>query len=213
MRSKTFYLFATLIFAVSFFIQCSSPNKNDKHNAGLQKEQKKPAEREKPKLVHDERGNVIERHAISYRKTDNSIRSNDSYYYDYDDSNNVIKEVKESYKPDGVLHFKNVSYHDFNEKGQKTKTIFESYGTEGNLNRRSHQEFKYNENGYKVEELGFFENGGIKQKIILDPDERGALRSEEYIYYTEEGAIKDHKKYFYNDYGLEKTIDLMEDPE
>ena len=48
-------------------------------------------------------------------------------------------------------------------------------------------------------------------RIILDPDEKGALQSEEYIYYDENGNITDHKKYFYSKYGLEKTVDLMED--
>jgi hypothetical protein len=49
----------------------------------------------------------------------------------------------------------------------------------------------------------------VQSKIIFEPDSTGKMLSEEYIHYNQDGTIKDHKKYYYNDYGLEKTVDLM----
>ncbi|MCF8378217.1 MAG: hypothetical protein K9H49_01490 [Bacteroidales bacterium] len=211
MKTHNLLYIIFLLFASNLLLQCKNGTKEENtQNDNLEQENEV---REKPKLVYDDRGNIIERQAISYRKSDNSIRSKDSYYYDFDDSNNMIKEVKESYDLNGTLKYKNISYHSYDERNLKITTDFESYDTEGNLARNAHHEFKYNENGHKVEDLTFFPNGQLREKIILDPDETGALRSEEYLTYKEDGTLTDHKKYYYTPYGLDKTVDLLKEEE
>lgn len=123
----------------------------------------------------------------------------------------MTKEVKESYRPDGTLNFKNINYYKWNDQNLKTELIFESYNEDDELQRTARHTFKYNERGHKIEDLGYFEDGTVKSKIILDPDETGALRSEEYIHYNHDGSKKDHNKYYYTKYGLDKSVNLMEE--
>lgn len=207
-------LFFLMIMIPLFFIQCKNSKKAKQENAGnkdtteLTTDNK--VKKEKPKLIYDDKGNIIERHAYSYRKKDGSIRSKDSYYYKRDERGNVTEEIKESYSPGGELKFKNVNYYSYDDKDRKIEQKFFSYDGEGNLKRKARNTFKYNENGYLIEDLGYFDDGSIKSKIILDPAETGALRSEEYIHYNKDGSKKDHKKYYYSQYGLQKTVDLME---
>ena len=193
--------------------QCNGNSKDKKEqskNTSQQTQEEKLKDRKKPELVYDKNGNIIERHAISYRKSDNSVRSKDDYYYDFDANNNLIREVKESHDPDGNLQYKNVNEFKYNDKNQKIEQIFYSYNPDGELQRKERNTFKYNDLGYKIEDVGYFDDGTVKSRIILDPDENGVLRSEEYIDYNHDESKKDHKKYYYNDYGLEKTVDLME---
>jgi hypothetical protein len=204
-----------LIFGLLMIVQCTE---GDKKKEKTEKDNTEnvapgPVKKQKPELVYDDRGNVIERHGYSYRKTDGSIRSRDSYYYTYDDRDNVIKEIKESYNPDGSLKFKNVNYYQYDDRNLKIDLVFESYNEAGEMQRTAHHSYKYNENGHKIEDIGYAENGDVISRIILSPDEDGLLRAEEYIYYDENGEIKDHKKYYYTEYGLEKTVDLLEDKE
>ncbi|GAB4315601.1 MAG: hypothetical protein Kow00127_06890 [Bacteroidales bacterium] len=170
-----------------------------------------PDKKVPPRLVYDDKGQVIERHAYSYRKKDGSIRSFDSFYYTRDENGNVIKEVKESYDPEMNLQYKNVNYYTYDDRNLMTELRFESYNAEGDLQRTAHHTYKYNERGHKIEDIGYFEDGSIQSKIILDPDETGALRSEEFIHYNPDGSKKDHKKYYYTSYGLERTVDLMKE--
>ncbi len=211
------YKWIGYIFVITFlftFIQCSSP---DKKKAGADKtttEQKtntdKKVEKEKPKLVYDDKGNLIERHAYSYRKKDGSIRAKESYYYEHDDNGNVIKEVKESYSPDGkVLMYKNVNIYAYDNRNNRIEQTFSSYNTEGKLTRKARHTFKYDKYNHMIEDLGYFDDGTVQSKIIFEPDSTGKMLSEEYIHYNQDGTMKDHKKYYYSDFGLEKTVDLM----
>lgn len=214
MKTNLFYHVLAIVFLSAGLMFCDAPKKENKKEQ-THSEQTKPAavkkgnQRQEPTIIKDDRGNIIERQSYSYRK-DNSIRSRDSYYYEYDDNNNLIKDIKESYDLEDRLIYKNINYHTFNKKNELIKTIFESYDGDNKLQQKAHSEFVYNEKGYKIEDLSFYEDGTLKGKIILDPDESGALRSEEYINYNPDGSKKDHKKYYYNQYGLEKTVDLME---
>jgi hypothetical protein len=205
-------LFLIICIAASF-VQCKETRKKEGETQPrhAETEARKPVQREEPKLVHDERGNVIERHANSYRQSDGSIRSVDSYYYQYDDRNNVVKEVKESYDPDGTLKFKNVNYYSYNDQNLQTEIRFESYNSENQLERKARHTFHYNQLGQKIEDIGYYHDGSVKSRIILDPDETGALRSEEYIDYNEKGQKTSHMKYYYSQYGLEKSVDLMDE--
>jgi len=172
-------------------------------------EQSTKSVREEPRLVYDDRGNIIERHAKSYRKRDESVRSVDSYYYKYDERNNLIDETKESYTVDGELKYKNVNFYTYNDKNQKIELRFFSYDKNDSLQRQARTTFEYNDLGHPVKEQNYFEDGTVKGIIIRDPDEKGALQSEEYIHYNPDGTKKDHKKYYYTEYGLGKTEDLM----
>lgn len=214
MALKKSVTFVLLISLSLIFIQCKNDKKTkDKKVDKTEAESKKSSEvkKEKPKLVYDDRGNITERHAFSYRKADGSIRSRDSYYYTYDDSNNIVKEIKESYDPDGSLKFKNVNYSQYDKRNLKIDLVFESYDENDVMQRTAHHSFAYNENGHKTEDVGYRNDGSVKSRIILNPNETGLLMSEEYLYYDEEGTITDHKKYYYTEFGLEKTVDLLED--
>ncbi len=214
MKAAKTLQFLIMIALIAGIASCDGNKKKEQKSESKENRKEavtKHANRQEPELVYDDKGNLTERHAYSYRKTDGSVRSFDSYYYTYDDRGNVIKEVKESYKPDGTLNFKNVNYYTWNDKNLKTELVFESYNADDDLQRKARHTYKYNENGHKVEDIGYFDDGSIKSKIILDPDETGALRSEEYIHYNEDGSLKDHKKYYYTEFGLEKTVDLMKD--
>lgn len=212
MKTKRTYVFL-LVAAMAFTMwQCGNAGSGSGQDKGQAADQKQePVKKEKPQLVYDDRGNVIERHGKSYRKTDGSIRSNDSYYYAYDDSNNVIKEIKESYNIDGSRKFKNVNYYQYDHRNLKIDLVFESYDENDELLRTAHHSYKYNERGHKVEDIGYANDGSVISRIIMNPDETGLLLSEEYLYYDEQGVITDHKKYFYTEYGLEKTVDLLKD--
>jgi hypothetical protein len=153
---------------------------------------------------------LIERHAYSYRKKDGSIRAKESYYYKHDENGNVIKEVKESYTPDGkTLVYKNVNIYSYDSRNNRTEQVFSSYDKDGNMKRKARHTFKYDKYNHMIEDLGYFDDGTVQSKIIFEPDSTGKMLSEEYIHYNQDGTIKDHKKYYYNDYGLEKTVDLM----
>ncbi len=200
------------LFFVMTFIQCNNEKtaKEEKIQRPENETPKKPV-REEPRLVYDDRGNIIERYNNSYRKSDNSLRSVDSYFYTYDDNNNVIKEIKESRDPDGNFKFRNINYYTYNDRNLMIDLVFHSVDEEGEILRKAHHSYNYNDNGHKIEDIGYAEDGSVISRIILDPDEEGALRSEEYIYYDENGGIKDHKKYYYTKYGLEKTVDLLKE--
>lgn len=169
----------------------------------------KPAP-EKPRLVHDESGNIIERHVKSYRKSDGSVRSEDSYYYQYDKRNNLIEETKKSHTIDGLLIYKIVNFYTYNKKDQKIEMQFYSYDKNDSINRQARTTFEYNNLGQLIIEQSYFKDGTIKGVIIHESNEKGDLISEEYIHYNPDGFKKDHKKYYYTEYGLDKTVDLME---
>jgi len=206
-----YFIITGLLFT---FVQCSNVPKKNSDTDKTTTEQKnisaKKGEREKPKLVYDDKGNLIERHAYSYRKKDGSIRAKESYYYEHDDNGNVIKEIKESYSPDGkMLIYKNVNIYAYDDNNNRIEQNFSSYDTDGNLTRKARHTFKYDKYNQMIEDLGYFDDGSIQSKIIFEPDSTGKMLSEEYIHYNESGTMKDHKKYYYSDFGLEKTVDLM----
>ena len=100
-----------------FFVQCKNSKKAKQENVGnkdtTELTTNDKVKREKPKLIHDDKGNIIERHAYSYRKKDGSIRSKDSYYYKRDERGNVTEEIKESYSPDKELKFNDILVRTF----------------------------------------------------------------------------------------------------
>jgi len=212
MKIKKTILLVFLFSSAVVFFQCNSAEKK-KDNQTEEPAQKdvKPVAKEKPTLVYDDNGNITERHGYSYRKTDGSIRSRDSYYYTFDDSNNVITEIKESYHPDGSRNYKNVNYYKYDDRNLKTDLVFESYDENDAMLRTAHHSYKFNGNGHKIEDIGYDAEGSVISRIIMNPDETGLLNSEEYIYYDEKGEITDHKKYYYTEFGLEKEVDLMEE--
>ena len=197
-------------------LQCKNSEKekpdNKGHETKTKTEQpvKNENKREKPTLIHDDKGNIIERHSNSYSSKDGSILSKESYYYKYDDRNNVIEETKESYDTKGELKYKNVNFYTYNDKNQRTEIKFLSYDGNLDLQRQARNTFKYNENGHLIEEIGYFADGSIKSKTIRNPNEKGEILSEEFINYNKDGTKKDHKKYYYTKYGLERTEDLMD---
>lgn len=197
-----------LLLLVFVSINCNNDSKKATDKSKTTEQNTKPV-REEPRLVYDDRGNIIERHAKSYHKRDETVKSIESYYYDFDNKDNVIKETKESYNPDMELKYKNVNFYTYDDKNQKIEQNFYSYDANDSLQRHAKTTLEYNELGYSVREQTYYENGSIKGVIIRDPDEKGALRSEEYIHYNPDGTKKDHKKYYYTEYGLGKTEDLM----
>ena len=211
------YKWIGYVFVAAFlltFVQCDGPEKkkngSDKAPAEQKSNTDKKVVKEKPKLVYDDKGNLTERHAYSYRKKDGSIRAKESYYYEHDENGNVIKEVKESYTPDGkTLVYKNVNIYSYDNHNNRTEQAFSSYDKDGNLTRKARHTFKYDKYNHMIEDLGYFDDGTIQSKIIFEPDSTGKMLSEEYIHYNQDGTMKDHKKYYYSDYGLEKTVDLM----
>lgn len=212
MKSKLGYLLIALGIVFLFSVSCDNNSAKSKHKEKTTKQAgQQQSEKIEPVVIKDSLGNVIERHTNSYRKKDGSLRSSDKYFYSYDCNKNLIHEIKESYSPDGILQFKNVNFYDFNELNQNIELRFESYDGNGELQRKARHTFAYDKNGFKIEDIGYFDNGSIMSRIILDPDEKGALRSEEYIYYTEEGTITSDKKYYYSSTGLEKTVDLLKE--
>jgi len=198
-----------IILLALFMMQCKNTKKETATKKQSAAQSAKPV-REKPKLVYDDRGNIIERHAKSYRKYDESIRSVDSYYYKYDERDNLIEEIKESYTVDGELKYKNVNFYSYNDKNQRIELRFFSYDKNDSLQRQARTTFEYNDLGHPVKEQSYYTDGTIKGTIIREPNEKGELLSEEYIHYNPDGTKKDHKKYYYTKYGLEKTEDLME---
>ena len=211
MRTRK-YLWIILIIGIGFTMwQCDqAKDKKAEQKSETEKQADPKSEREKPEVVHDDNGNIIERHAISYRKSDNSVRSKDSYFYEYDENNNLIRETKESYAPSGELKFKNVNVFTYNDLNQKIEQNFYSYDANDVLQRKARNTFKYNQRGHKIEDISFYDDGSVKARIILEPDENGVLLSEEYINYSHDESETDHKKYYYNEFGLERTEDLMD---
>ncbi len=173
-------------------------------------QQTAPPGREEPRLVYDDNGNITERHAKSYRKSDGSVRSVDSYFYKYDRKNKLIEEIKESFTAKGELIYKNKSVFTYDKKDQKTEMQFFAYDKNDSLQRQARTTFEYNYAGYQVVEKSYFSDGNLKGEIIREPDEKGDLISEEFIHYNPDGSKKDHKKYYYTAYGLDRTEDLME---
>lgn len=208
MRLRISFLLIGIALVVLLSEGCKDKSSKENKN---KVEKVQPPKKVEPTIIKDSLGNVTERRANSYRKKDGSLRSSDKYYYTYDKNNNVIHEIKESYTPSGELIYKNVNHYVFNEKNQNVELRFESYDINNELQRKARHTYAYNENGHKIEDIGFFNNGDIMSKIILDPDEKGALRSEQYIYYNEDGSKKSDKIFYYSATGLEKTVDLMKD--
>lgn len=209
MRSSSFtkYVFFTATAMVSFlFFQCSNSANEDKLITSDQ--EVKPSRREKPTLVYDDKGNIIERHSYSYR-SDNSIRAKEHFYYTYDDRNNLIEETKESESPQGELVYKNVNHYTYNSLNQKVEQKFFSYNKENQVRQQSRSTFRYNAKGEVIEEKSYFEDGSVKSIVNTERNDRGELQSEEYIYFDKEGKKTGHKKYHYSKYGLERTEDLM----
>lgn len=210
MKSNKLPLIILLAFLAIVSYQCTNQGDKDKATEnGKSEQQTKPARKEKPKITKDERGNIIERQSNSYRKSDGSLRTRESYYYDYDDSNNVVKEIKESYNLDGSRKYKNVNYYKYDSRNLKIDLVFETFDENDEMIRTAHHSYNYNKRGDKIEDIGYAEDGRVISRIILSPNETGLLLSEEYIYYDEKGEIIDHKKYYYTEYGLERSEDLM----
>ena len=209
--TRTITLALGLILILSF-MQCKNEKtaKEEKIEKAEQKDTRKRV-KEEPRLVYDDKGNVTERYNNTYKKSDGTLRSVDSYFYTYDDNNNVVKEIKESRDPEGKFKFKNINYYTYDDRNLMIDLVFHSVDENEDIIRKAHHSYNYNENGHKIEDIGYADDGSVISRIILDPDEAGALRSEEYIYYDEEGAITDHKKYYYTQYGLEKTVDLLKE--
>lgn len=170
-----------------------------------------PPEREKPRLIYDNNGNITERHAKSYRKSDGSIRSVDSYFYTYDHKNRLIEETKKSFTVDGEIIFKNKSIYNYNKKDLKTEILFLVFDINDSIQRRARTTFDYNNAGYLVVEKSYFNDSILKSKIIRKPNEKGDLVSEEFIHYKPDGSKKDHKKYYYTAHGLDRIEDLMDE--
>ncbi len=190
-------------------MQCKNADKDAKDKKETTEQTEKSA-REKPKLVYDDKGNIIERHSKAYRRSDESVRSVDNYYYKYDDKNNLVEETKESYTPEGELIYKNVNFYKYDEKNQKIEILFSSFDENDMLQRQAKTKLDYDEFGNTIKEQTYYEDGiSPKDVVIRDMDETGDLFSEEYITYNPDGSKKDHKKYYYSDYGLDKTEDLM----
>ncbi len=211
LNSNVLVVILVCIFSLSL-VQCNNSkekDKSDKSNKELTNDIK--TEKKEPELVYDDRGNIIERHSNSYKKKDGSLRSIEDYYYTFDDNNNLIEETKISHNPEGEMLYKNVNHYIYNELNQKIEQNFFTYNKEDVLQRQARITFEYNERGQLVKEDSYFLDGAIKSTIIRDPNEEGALQSEEYLHFNPDGSKKDHKKYYYNQYGLEKTVDLMEE--
>lgn len=200
-----------IVLMVFGMIYCKNAKKESQTKKQTTEVKEGKQNREEPKLVYDDNGNVIERHAKSYRRTDESVRSVDSYYYKYDDKNNLIEETKESYTPEGELNYKNVNFYKYNDKNQKIELLFASYDMNDVRQRQAKTTIEYNEYGHPFKEQTFHEDGTtLRDVLIRETDEAGEILSEEYIHYNQDGSKKDHKKYYYTDYGLDRTEDLME---
>jgi hypothetical protein len=212
MNNKNILNLLLIIIFTALLAQCRDSRTRGRESVspGPGIEERDNDQRTQPKLVHDERGNVVERHVNAYRPSDGSLRSVDSYYYQYDDQDNVIKEVKESHEPGGTLKYRNVNYYTYNEENLLKEIRFESYNAGNKLERKARNTFQYNKAGQKIEDIGYYDDGTIKSRIILDYDEKGVLRSEEYIDFNEKGSKVSHKKYYYSQSGLEKTVDMMD---
>jgi hypothetical protein len=165
--------------------------------------------REAPRLVYDSLGNIIERHSVSYRQKDNSVRSRDSYFYKYDNRKNVTEEIKKSFDPDGMLVFRNVNYYWYNELNQKTEQKFYSFDTNDSLTQQARNTYQYDDKGLLKQEKTWYPGGSIKSIINSSRSEDGLLTAEEYIDFNPDGTKKNHKKFHYSKYGLERTEDLM----
>lgn len=166
-------------------------------------------QKESPKLIYDNQGNIIERHSVSYRQKDNSVRSRDSYYYKYDEHKNVIEETKKSHDPNGNLVFKNVNFYYFNEQNQKIEQKFFSYDANDILNQQARNTYSYDQGGNVLQEKSWYEDGSIKSIINSSRNPDGYLTAEEYINFEPDGSKKYHKKFHYSKFGLERTEDLM----
>ncbi len=205
---KNYFFYHAILFVFLLcFIQCENkvkPQKDGKKNLSAND---KTNQREQPKLVYDTNGNIIERHANSYR-SDNTIRSVDSYFYKYDKRNNLTEETKESYSPEGVLDYKNVNLYTYNNLNQKIEQKFSNY-KEGKLQLLAKNTYSYNTKGEIIEEKSYYENGVVKSIINTARTDAGDLKSEEYIDFDQEGTKTSHKKYHYTKLGLERTEDLM----
>lgn len=201
--------YCLFLFLAFIMIFCDSINQKTNTKESSQKITK-PA-REEPRLVYDDAGNITERHAKSYRKSDGSLQAVDSYYYKYDKRNYLVEETHESYTLDGLLKYKNVNVFTYDNKDQKVEMQFYAYDKNDSLQRQARTTYVYNSSGHPVKEQSYFEDGTVKGEIIREHNKNGDLLSEEFIHYQQDGSKKDHKKYYYTQYGLEKTEDLMEE--
>jgi hypothetical protein len=210
--SKNLKLFL-LILIGALMTGCDNPNGDGSDKKGSDEKMKSesvaPVQKEPPKLVYDSAGNITERHSISYRQKDNSIRSRDSYYYKYDNRRNVVEETKKSFDPDGNLVFRIVNFYFYNDLNQKTEQKFYSYDANDSLKQEARNTYVYDKSGNVTQEKNWNPDGTIKAIINSSRSEEGYLTSEEYINYNPDGTKKSHKKFYYSKFGLERTEDLM----
>lgn len=212
MKSRLYYIRVLFLVLMPVVQQCQHTDGGGKASPTDSTRAAAPAS--KPgasEPVRDDRGNIVERHGYTYKKTDSTIRSQESYYYTYNETNLVVEEVKESSDPEGNLLYRNINQYRYNDQNRITDVFFKSFGKNGALNRSTHHNFRYNSRGYKIEDTGFGPDGGITSRIIMEPDTNGNLLSEEFIQYDLQGSIKEHKKFYYSGQGLKKTIDLMKE--
>ena len=189
-----------------FLLQCHQPEPIPENNS--EKPASTPIQRQEPQLVYDAKGNITERHSISYR-SDNSIRSKDDYYYKYDENNNLIEETKASFDPQDELLYKNVNYFTYNNKNQKTEQKFISYNKDNQVQQQARNTFRYDDSGNVVEEQTFYPDGSVKSIIKTERTGDGGPKSEEYINFEKDGKKISHKEFHYSKSGLERTEDLL----
>lgn len=203
------FRFATILFLLVLFFSCNnSEKKTEKNSTAKQIEAPAKTEREKPVLVHDDRGNIIERHSKSYTK-ENSIRTIDDYFYKFDENNNRIEEIKESHNSSGELQYTTRNYFKYNQNNKLVEQNLNNYDANSNLLNTALNKYKYDNQGRKIKDTGYYPGGELKSIIILSYGESGFLEWEEYIDYNENGNKINHKKYLYTNNTLQKTIDLM----
>jgi hypothetical protein len=196
---------SVILIASCYFTGCNSQLEEEKVPVA---ETGKSASREKPKLVHDAKGNIIERHAHNYR-SDNTVRSIEDYYYKYDDRNNLIEETKESSNPQGELVYKNINIYIYNDLNQKVEQKFFSYDKNNQLQQQARNTYRYSNKGQLLEEKAYHANGELKSIVSTERTGDGTLKSEEYLNFNDKGQKISHKKYHYTKYGLDRTEDLM----
>ncbi len=192
--------------AMLFLLQCNQPASAPE--TITEKPAATPNQRQEPQLIYDAKGNITQRHSISYRP-DNSIRSKDNYYYKYDLNNNLIEEIKESFDPQDEMIYKNVNYFIYNTLNQKTEQTFISYNKDNQIQQKARNTFRYDEKGNVIEEKTFYPEGSVKSIIKTERTSDGGPKSEEYINFDESGKKTSHKKFHYSKSGLERTEDFL----
>lgn len=203
---KSILYLLSFVLVLLFEPQCNQPESVPEKNN--EKPVSTTNQRKEPQLIYDTKGNITERHSISYR-SDNTVRSQDDYYYKYDEKNNLIEETKESYNPQGELLYKNVNYFTYNEANQKTEQKFISFNKDNQVQQQAKNTFRYDAKGQVVEEKSYYQDGRVKSIIKTERTDDGGPKSEEYINFDKEGKKTSHKKFHYSKSGLERTEDLL----